>query len=138
MIHLRPTLGPYISAMSTGILFTAITAGLGLGALHLARSRRPDVEVAAIQKRVRWHERKGAVVLADIAGYAKPPKLYGHIPDIYAIYDWGIFIEEFENEQSIVGRHARSQDNAFRRWARRAPGRMYKQVLVVGGKGGRC
>lgn len=105
---------------------------------RLVRSWFPDPEVEAIHAAVRRHERKGAlVVLADAAGYARPPKIGGYIPDIYAMYSWGIFIEEFENERSIFGTHARRQHAAFTKWLRKGGGRRYEQRLILGGRGGR-
>ena len=115
----------------------ALLSGMALGALVDALSTPSDPEPKAIRRSARRHEKKGAVVLADVDGYARPPKINGHIPDVYAVYEDRVVVEEFENERSVFRSHARQQDAAFSTWARRSRKREYQQVVVPGGRGGR-
>jgi hypothetical protein len=125
-------------------------SGPGLGALvsilggaylvaRLWKYIRTDPERRAIERSAREHERKGALVAADIAGWARPPVINGHIPDVFASYpDGTVAIEEFENDRSVDGTHAHSQHEAFTQWSHRSPYRTYLQVVVSGGRGGRA
>jgi len=113
----------------------AVAAGV---MIYKIASRRSDPEAEAIRKSVRSHERRGAIVLADLKGHLRPPTLFGYIPDVYAIYrDGKRVIEEMENVHSISRTHARRQAAAFEKYARKTPGVEFRQVIVEDGRGGR-
>ncbi len=96
-----------------------------------------DPELIAIRRTAKRHRKNGAEVFADIPGWPKPPKLNGHIPDVFAVYQDGEVALEFENRNSVGRTHARRQDLAFSSWAEESPRRKYQQVVVNNGRGGR-
>lgn len=66
------------------------------------------------------------IVFADLPGKTKPPKLNGHIPDVYAIkvekslFGSSViatFVVEVETEESLNGLTTVLQHLAFRTWA---------------------
>jgi hypothetical protein len=96
-----------------------------------------DPEQVAIRRTAKRHVKNGAEVFADIPGWPRPPKLNGHIPDVFAVYEDREFAVEFENRSSVGRTHARRQDAAFSSWADESPNRDYEQIVVRNGRGGR-
>lgn len=109
-----------------------------LGVAYFLYRRRRDPEVEAICEIGAELEGEAALVLLDIAGAPRPPRLNGRIPDIFALFDDGSELAvEVENDRGVGSSHARAQDKAFSRWASRSSRRHYEQLIVVGGRGGR-
>lgn len=98
----------------------------------------PDPETVAIRRSAKRHLKNGAEVFADIPGWPRPPKINGHIPDVYAYYpDGREVVQEFENDRSVFSSHARRQDVAFSLHATEFEQVEYEQVVIKGGRGGR-
>jgi hypothetical protein len=118
-----------------------LKVGAAAAALYAAKKGvdylRADPETRAIQASAERHERRGAVVRADLPGWPRPPVLRGRIPDVHADYGTHQVVEEYENPASVERGHAREQDAAFRAWEARTPDRSYTQHVVPGGRGGR-
>jgi hypothetical protein len=99
---------------------------------------REDPETVAIRRTAKRHVKDGAEVCADISGWPRPPKINGHIPDVYARYpDGREVVQEFENDRSVFSTHARRQDVAFSDYAGEVEHVEYEQIVVRGGRGGR-
>jgi hypothetical protein len=116
---------------------TAFLAGYAIAAA--VSYALDDPERREIERSAKRHQRRGATVRADIAGWPRPPLIGGHIPDVFAWYPSGrVVVEEFENDRSVFSVHAERQHDAFSRWADRVPNRRrYTQIEIEGGRGGR-
>jgi hypothetical protein len=97
-----------------------------------------DPETVAIRRTAKRHVKDGAEVFADIAGWRRPAKINGHIPDVHALYlDGREVVLEFENGRSVSSTHARRQDAAFSAHADEFGHVEYEQIVVKNGRGGR-
>jgi len=107
-----------------------------VGGLLVRALLRRDEEVETIRSWASALEAEGAVVLTDLKGSPRPPKIGRHIPDVFAwMPDGSQLAIEVENEKSVERTHARRQDQTFTRWAARSKKRAYIQDVVPGGKG---
>ncbi|MBI2669533.1 MAG: hypothetical protein HYX20_00050 [Candidatus Yanofskybacteria bacterium] len=69
-------------------------------------------------------------VLSDLPGNVKPPKINGHIPDIYASHGNAERVVEIETQDSVNSEHARQQVVAFQAWARMGQNRKFEVKVV--------
>jgi hypothetical protein len=98
---------------------------------------RRDPEPRALLDAALALERDGGVVFAGLDGWPRPPVVQGFVPDVYAIFDDREIVLQFENDASRLGRAARRKSAAFTGWAAGSPVRIYEQIVVAGGRGGR-
>ena len=101
------------------------------------RGARPDPEPRALREAAEVLERDGGVVFADLDGWPRPPVVQGFVPDLYAVFEDREIVLAFVNEHSALREAARRQDLAFAAWAEASSLRIYEQILVPGGRGGR-
>lgn len=101
------------------------------------RSVGPDPEPRALRDAAELLERDGGVVFADLDGWPRPPALQGFVPDLYAVFEDREILLSFVNERSALGQTSIRRDRAFTAWAQGSDLRIYEQVLVEGGRGGR-
>lgn len=95
-----PTAGQPTSSQSTGFFGVAAFA---MGACWLYGRFRSDPEVREMRRMATLFEAKGAAVRLDAAGSLRPPKLGGHIPDVYAVFRDGTEVAlEYENDRSVL------------------------------------
>lgn len=98
---------------------------------------RPDPEPQALREAAELLERDGGVVFADLDGWPRPPVVQGFIPDLYAVFEDREIALSFVNERTVLREAARRRDLAFAAWAEASALRIYEQILVQGGRGGR-
>jgi hypothetical protein len=125
----RPPMSPLGKVLSGFLL----GAGVAAVAAYLARptvrqsptSRtvesprdRHDRKVAQI---ARAEERRGCTVAADIAGYPKPPVVYGRRADVHSVCATGERMIEVEHPWTVDTTHSRAQISAFQRWEKSWP-----------------
>jgi len=108
--------------------------GAGRGLLLSARG---DPEPRALLDAALTLEHDGGAVFADLEGWPRPPVVNGFVPDLYAVFEDREVVLSFVNERSSLSDVVRRKDLAFSAWAEAAPRRIYEQVLVAGGRGGR-
>ncbi len=112
-------------------------AGAGARVRSALRGALRDPEAKAMREAADTLERDGAVVFAQLGGWPRPPVLLGFVPDVYAVFEDCEVALSFENEQSVLDPSTRRQDLAFTAWAEASPLRVYEQIVVSGGRGGR-
>lgn len=115
---------------------TWLTRLFDAGAWMLKGSRR-DPEPRALLEAAEILEHDGGVVFADLDGWPRPPVVQGFVPDLYAVFEDREIVLDFVNEESVLRDTSRRKDLAFAAWAAASPRRIYEQVLVEGGRGGR-
>ena len=108
--------------------------GAGRGILLAARG---DPEPRALLDAALTLERDGGAVFADLEGWPRPPLINGFVPDLYAVFEDREVVLSFVNERSSLSDVVRRKDLAFSSWAEAQPRRVYEQILVAGGRGGR-
>lgn len=106
------------------------------GARVLQGARR-DPEPRALLEAAELLERDGGVVFADLDGWPRPPVIQGFVPDLYAVFEDREIVLSFVNEQSVLRDAAVRRDRAHSSWAQASTLRIYEQVMVEGGRGGR-
>jgi hypothetical protein len=111
--------------------------GAGARVRSALKTARRDPEPRAILEAAQTLERDGGVVFANLEGWPRPPVVRGFVPDLYAVFEDREIVLEFENERSVLREEARRQDLAFAAWAEASPSRIYEQIVVEGGRGGR-
>jgi hypothetical protein len=116
--------------------FTRLT-GAGARVRSAIRGALRDPEIRAIREAAEALERDGAVVFANLGGWPRPPVLLGFIPDVYAVFEDCEVALWFENEHSALEASTLRQDRALTSWADASPLRVYEQIVVAGGRGGR-
>jgi hypothetical protein len=104
---------------------------------RVLQSARRDPERRALVDAASVLERAGGVVFADLDGWPRPPVVQGFVPDLYAVLEDREIVLEFVNEDSVSRDTSRRKDRAFTAWARASTRRVYEQILVEGGRGGR-
>jgi len=109
---------------------------LGVGARVLQGARR-DPELRALLDAAEVLERDGGVVFADLDGWPRPTVVQGFVPDLYAVFEDREIVLDFVNDQSILREDVRRRDLALTAWAQATTRRIYEQILVEGGRGGR-
>ena len=112
-------------------------AGAGARVRSAIQGARRDPEPRALREAAEVLERDGGVVFADLDGWPRPPVVQGFVPDLYAVFEDREIVLEFVNEHSVLREAARRQDLAFSAWAEASALRIYEQILVEGGRGGR-
>ncbi len=124
--------------------FSGINAGFftrlaGAGARVRTALRRAlgDPEIKAVRAAAEALERDGAVVFATLGGWPRPPVLAGFVPDVYAVFEDCEVALSFENERSVLEAPASVQAVALTAWAAVSDQRVYEQIVVAGGRGGR-
>jgi hypothetical protein len=112
---------------------------VGAGARFRAalKSARPDPEPRALREAAEVLEQDGGVVFADLDGWPRPPVVQGFVPDLYAVFEDREIVLSFVNDQSVLRDSSRRRDLAFSSWAGASALRIYEQVVVAGGRGGR-
>jgi hypothetical protein len=109
---------------------------LDAGAKVLQSARR-DPEIRALIDAAAVLERDGGVVFAALDGWPRPPVVQGFVPDLYAVFEDREVVLDFVNEGSVARDATRRKHRAFTAWARASVQRVYEQILVEGGRGGR-
>jgi len=108
--------------------------GAGKGLLLAARG---DPEPRAMLDAALTLERDGGAVFADLEGWPRPPVTAGFVPDVYAVFEDREVALSFVNERSVDRDALRRRDRALTGWAEASPRRVYEQIVVEGGRGGR-
>jgi hypothetical protein len=111
--------------------------GAGARFRSALRSARPDPEPRALREAAEVLERDGGVVFADLDGWPRPPVVQGFVPDLYAVFEDREIVLSFVNEQSVLRAQSQHRDLAFSSWAGASALRIYEQIMVEGGRGGR-
>ena len=112
-------------------------AGAGARVRSALRGALRDPELRAVRAAAEALERDGAVVFATLGGWPRPPALAGFVPDVYAVFEDCEVALSFENEQSVLEAPAFRQAVALTAWAAASDQRVYEQIVVSGGRGGR-
>jgi hypothetical protein len=111
--------------------------GAGARLRSALQSARPDPEPRALRDAAEVLERDGGVVFADLDGWPRPPVVQGFVPDLYAVFEDREIVLSFVNEQSVLRAQSQRRDLAFSAWACASALRIYEQIVVEGGRGGR-
>jgi hypothetical protein len=98
----------------------ALAAAAGVALAHvvheLTRTKRQKHD-DQVRRIVAATERDGWLVAADIAGYPKPPSVFGHRADVHAWHpDGRERLVEVEHEDTLDSVHTRRQCAAFVRY----------------------
>jgi hypothetical protein len=112
-------------------------AGAGARFRSAIKSARPDPEPRALREAAEVLERDGGVVFAALDGWPRPPVVQGFVPDLYAVFEDREIVLSFVNEQSVLRAQSQRRDLAFSAWAAASSLRIYEQIVVEGGRGGR-
>src|SRR5688572_26477720 len=88
------------TSQSSGAGWMLLGLVAAAGATYLLTRQRRDPEVDAIWELGEMLEGQGAAVLLDVRGSARPPKLGGRIPDVFAFFADGTQLAiEVENDR---------------------------------------
>ncbi len=131
-----PSVDLSVSPPESGV--TVIGEGGWMARLRSAiRGARPDPEPRALRDAAEVLERDGGVVFADLDGWPRPPVVAGFVPDLYAVFEDREIVLSFVNERSALRETSRRRDLALTAWAAASSLRIYEEILVEGGRGGR-
>jgi hypothetical protein len=135
----EPPLSPPISGVRVRVEGGWLTRLVGAGSRFRSalRSARPDPEPRALLEAAEVLERDGGVVFADLDGWPRPPVVSGFVPDLYAVFEDREIVLSFVNDESVLREQSRRRDLAFSAWAGASALRIYEQIVVEGGRGGR-
>lgn len=92
-----------------------------------ANQTRHDAEVTRLAI---LYTNQNYSVAADIAGYMRPHKIGGHIPDLIATKGVATIIIEVETVESVNSTHAKKQKVAFDAEAKRNLYTTFQQIVV--------
>jgi hypothetical protein len=85
----------------------------------------------AVAVQTSWFANNGwPIVYADLPNLAKPPKIGGFIPDVYARHGINECVVEVETLDSVNSDQAKQQKLVFQQWAMQSPARRFIQKVV--------
>jgi len=81
-----------------------------------------------VKRSADWYKNKGFGIKVDLPGEEKPKKINGFIPDIIATKGKKEIVIEVETKQTA--NTDKEQQGAFRNYANKKPGRIFRKKII--------